>query len=154
MNVARGRSGIWEQTDNQFYPYGQVGGQQMSPTRHLTEFVLTQKIYLRQPQRALIELVYGHHCSLKQLADFKGIRYETLRRELNKLIKHMLTRKYSRMMRHRRQFNRRQMDIGYQRFILSSSYRSIARQFNISQQKAKQAIEQIDHLISKTRITY
>jgi len=95
---------------------------------------------LEGKERSMLELYLEHNASYSRLAELTGMSERYLARKVRRLLRRLLSEEYVSIVRHKKLFGTKTLEVAYDRYILGMSVRSISKKRNLSRYRVNNRI--------------
>ena len=103
--------------------------------------------WLRTPQRRLVYLYYVQGLSFHQLSGLTGQNEFTLTKRVRNIARRLVHSPYVTVKRHPDIFDSRETLVAYDKYLLGSGYRAIARRYDLSEYRTRKILTTIKRKI-------
>ena len=114
---------------------------------HEYDLLLLRLDLLEPEEKTLIELYLKHELTVKQLAQLSGMNRGTVYRRITRLCEKLLAGGYITVLRNREQFEREELKVAYDRFLLGLGCRAIARKRNLGPRQTERIVKKLEEAV-------
>ena len=112
--------------------------------------LLQMRLELLETQdRLLLETYFNSNLSFSQIGQLAGIKKRALARRIGLLTGGLLGDEYINIVRHKSEFNHRELIAAYDHYLLGMGYRRIARKRKMSKYYAEKSLEKLSKWVKK-----
>ena len=107
------------------------------------DLLISRMGLLKASDRSLLEMQVKHACTYRQLSRISGLSRQQVSRRIKALIRRLTGHEYITIYRHKECFDKTQLEVAYDHYLLGLGYRKIANKRSLEEYPVRRILGEL-----------